>query len=396
METKAYDVAVCGGGVAGCAAAIAAARSGMKTVLIEKQCILGGLATSGLIYIYLPICDGKGNKVMGGIPEEMLKRCTAYSPFELPEAWGGPVNGDNGRTHKTKVRYESCFSPAGFSLVLDQMLAEAGVDLWLDTMMTGCEKDGDRLTALYAANSSGTINIAAKCFVDGSGGAFLARHAGCRIHAAENFVTPWVVEVSSHRTSMKVSGDVDVRTFGAFNENFSFPACASGKDVTGFVRSSWALIREYYDQLPPEERKLNFPLQLPAMPQLRKIAAIDSFHNIEDCDCETHFPDSIGVAGDWRGSLTTVWETSFGALVPRDVKGLFAAGRCIGSTGSAAWEIFRVIPAAAMTGEAAGTAAALCVKTGCSTHELDVKLLQNTLLANHCQLFYPAFNTVVS
>ena len=122
-------------------------------------------------------------------------------------------------------------------------------------------------------------------------------------------------------------------------------------------------------------------------------ATIDecSVTNVDDCDCGKHFPDSIGVSGDWRNSSNPVWETPFGALIPRDVKALFAAGRCIGSTGDNAWEVFRVIPAAAMTGEAAGTAAALCVKSGISTHELNVETLQTALEDSNCMLFCPFF-----
>ena len=58
-----YDVAVCGGGIAGIAAALAAARQGKKTILFEKSYILGGLAMAGLITIYLPLCDGYGKQV---------------------------------------------------------------------------------------------------------------------------------------------------------------------------------------------------------------------------------------------------------------------------------------------------------------------------------------------
>ena len=68
--TVSYDVAVVGGGVAGIAAAIQSARSGKKTVLIEKTILLGGLATSGLVYIYLPLCDGNGHQATHGICEE--------------------------------------------------------------------------------------------------------------------------------------------------------------------------------------------------------------------------------------------------------------------------------------------------------------------------------------
>ena len=80
-----YDVVVTGAGIAGIAAAVAAARKGMKTALIEKQTLIGGLATSGLILVYLPLCDGFGTQVTFGIAEELLKRSLNYGPFELPE-----------------------------------------------------------------------------------------------------------------------------------------------------------------------------------------------------------------------------------------------------------------------------------------------------------------------
>ena len=66
------DVLVCGGGFAGIAAALAAARQGAKVILLEKQYMLGGLGTAGLITIYLPICDGLGHQVCFGIAEELL------------------------------------------------------------------------------------------------------------------------------------------------------------------------------------------------------------------------------------------------------------------------------------------------------------------------------------
>ncbi|MBR6682168.1 MAG: FAD-dependent oxidoreductase, partial [Clostridia bacterium] len=56
--TRECDVLVCGGGFGGISAALAAARQGKKVILLEKQYILGGLGTAGLITIYLPLCDG--------------------------------------------------------------------------------------------------------------------------------------------------------------------------------------------------------------------------------------------------------------------------------------------------------------------------------------------------
>ena len=132
LVTKKYDVAVCGAGIAGIAAAIAAARRGMRVVLIEKQCIIGGLATSGLINIYLPLCDGYGHQTSGGLNEEMIRRCVEYGPFDLPDNWGGPAGGNTGVTITAAKRFRCGFSPAGFTLTLDKMLKEADVDLWLD------------------------------------------------------------------------------------------------------------------------------------------------------------------------------------------------------------------------------------------------------------------------
>ena len=66
------DVAVAGGGVAGIAAALSAARAGAKVALIERGFTLGGLATAGLVTIYLPLCDGKGRQVSFSLAEELF------------------------------------------------------------------------------------------------------------------------------------------------------------------------------------------------------------------------------------------------------------------------------------------------------------------------------------
>ena len=68
-----YEVAVCGGGFAGISAALAAARAGKKVILFERQYMLGGLATAGLVTIYLPLCDGYGKQISFGIAEELFK-----------------------------------------------------------------------------------------------------------------------------------------------------------------------------------------------------------------------------------------------------------------------------------------------------------------------------------
>ena len=73
FENREYSVAVCGGGFGGISAALAAARAGAKVVLFEKEYMLGGLGTAGLVTIYLPLCDGMGHQVSFGIAEELFR-----------------------------------------------------------------------------------------------------------------------------------------------------------------------------------------------------------------------------------------------------------------------------------------------------------------------------------
>jgi len=389
MKAVHYDVVVCGAGVAGVAAAVAAARQGAKTALIEKQCLLGGLATSGLIYVYLPLCDGHGDQVIYGISEEMLKRCVEYGPFDVPEQWGGPKDGNPGCAEAKKGRFACCFSPAGFSLTLDKMLAEAGVDLWLDSVVIEVGKTGNSVSSVTVFNASGKVEIGGQCFVDATGGAYAVQLAGGKIHRTENLVTPWVLEMAEDPSFFHFTGPLHIQgawTGPAENglENCVgapvCPDCSSGKAVTDFVRRAWQLIRRHYDNFGTSgAKRQNYPVHLPAMPQLRKIGCIDALKILKDEDRGKRFEDSVGFAGDWRRPAP-VWDTPYRALVPRDVDNILSAGRCIGTLEDA-WEVYRVIPVAAMTGEAAGIAAALCAEQKVLPSGLDIKNLQKNLSA---------------
>ena len=141
--TAQFDVAVLGGGVAGCAAALACARQGRKTLLIEKMVCLGGLATAGHVVIYLPLCDGRGRKAAAGIAEEFLRLSIAQGNGTLPEAWA-----DRPLTAKTDKRYETWFNAGSFALGLEELLVQNGVTLWLDTLFCRGITAQGRCTAL--------------------------------------------------------------------------------------------------------------------------------------------------------------------------------------------------------------------------------------------------------
>ncbi|MBR2509404.1 MAG: FAD-dependent oxidoreductase [Lentisphaeria bacterium] len=374
MEFVSYDVVVCGAGTAGVAAAVAAARQGMKTIIVEKQCLLGGLATSGLIYVYLPLCDGYGKQILYGIAEEMLIRSVEYGPFDVPEKWGGPKGAYSGVSDK---RYQCCFSPAGFNLTLDKMLSEANVDLLLDTMIIDAETEDDCLAAVTVINSSGRTKITGKCFIDTTGSAQVVQLAGGKIHRSENFITPWFIEMSEKPDFFHFTDNLHVQCEGAVSDKFKYEYRDSGDFVTTFVRKSWELIRRRYDDIPDLDRKKNYPVHLSAMPQLRKIGAINALYTLDDADHCKRFEDSIGLAPDWR-KPDTPWDIPYRALVPQDIKNVLAAGRCMGALNEA-WEVFRVIPTAVMTGEAAGLAASIAVKDCVTPADIDFTKLKKLL-----------------
>ncbi|MFN2109744.1 MAG: FAD-dependent oxidoreductase, partial [Anaerolineae bacterium] len=141
---KDFDVLVVGAGVAGVAAALECARAGLHTALVEKTALVGGLATTGLVNIYLPLCDGLGHQVTYGIAEELLHLSIKYGPGDVPDGW-----------REGRGRYLTTFSPASFVLALDETLEDAGVDLWLDTLFCRPVVDGERIVGLEVENKSG-------------------------------------------------------------------------------------------------------------------------------------------------------------------------------------------------------------------------------------------------
>ena len=152
----AYDLLIAGAGVAGIAAALEAARAGLDVALVEKTVLVGGLATTGLINIYLPLCDGRGHQVIFGIAEELLHLSIKYGPGDVPPGWrDSPAKGEG-------QRYRTPFNPASFILALDEALEEAGVDLWLDTLITRPLLEGDRVAGVVVENKSGSATLRAK------------------------------------------------------------------------------------------------------------------------------------------------------------------------------------------------------------------------------------------
>ncbi|MDL2228892.1 FAD-dependent oxidoreductase [Treponema sp. OttesenSCG-928-L16] len=157
------DVAVIGGGPGGLSAAIAAAREGMKVILVERTAVLGGCAASGLgILGYI---DAKGRKSLGGIAEEYLDK--------LKE-----VNGTLGPTSCPVHNSITPISPDAFKCLAVRMCKEAGVQILFNCDLTDVQVENNKVTAVTVYGKCTDIVIHAKVFVDGTGDGDLAYMAG--------------------------------------------------------------------------------------------------------------------------------------------------------------------------------------------------------------------------
>lgn len=377
-----FDVIVAGGGVAGAAAALESARAGLKTALIEKTVLLGGLATTGLVNGYLPLCDGNGTQVTYGIAEEMLHLSLKYGPGQIPPEWR-----EAGR--EKRKRLMAVFSPAAFVLALDEVLENAGVELWLDTLVCRPIMQGTRVTGVEVENKSGRGRLSARVMIDATGDADIAFRAGAPCAEGGNWLTLWALQASLEEAREAVGREEPERLLDMLHlggdawgnghpQGFEKLRGTDGRSVSRFVLESRRLLREYYQKKQPEAgREGLFPLTLPSMAQYRTTRRILGREGLADGQHGRRFETSIGLAADWR-KPGFVWEIPYGTLLPTNVSGLLVAGRCIASEGDA-WEVTRVIPAAALTGQAAGMAAVLAVKTGSPPDRLEASRIQESL-----------------
>ena len=195
--------------------------------------------------------------------------------------------------------------------------------------------------------------------MDATGGVYLSRMAGEEVFFCGNVLSFWALEYEGKRLPGRdrMAPEINMLAHGNAGRTFIAP---TAKDVSHYMLETRAMMRNFYAGEYAGngyDRFTRWPLVVPSMPQFRKIAALKGRFVLEPGMEQRCFEDSIGLAAAWRKS-GPVWEIPFRALCPQGTDNLFAAGRCISSTGDA-WEITRVIPCAALTGEAAGYAAAL-------------------------------------
>ncbi|MBI5723767.1 MAG: FAD-dependent oxidoreductase [Planctomycetes bacterium] len=393
---KRYDVLIVGGGLAGVAAALETARAGLRVAIVEKTILWGGLATTGLVPLYMPLCDGKGRQVTFGISEELLHRSIRYGPGRVPQRWrkkeqtGPDTPADELAKHDELYagsnmgeRYMTVFSPMAFALAIDEAMEESGAELWLDTLACTPIMAGQTVSGVEVENKSGRIALMAKCVIDATGDADIAFRAGAP--CTDNPLFPSIlyqyVSLALAREAGEKGSARRVVTFGGNGANemgvgyhggTKKYSATDGKDVSEFVMQSRRLARLHFAEKQKTggqtSRENCYPAALPAMAQFRMSRMIDGQETVMANRCNQRCETSVGLIADCR-KVDAVWEIPYGSLLPRKVEGLLAVGRCMAAEGYA-WQVTRLIPAVALTGQVAGIAATLAVQRETQPHSL--------------------------
>lgn len=370
-----YDVVVVGGGVAGVAAAVAAARTGASVCLLEKENGLGGLATLGVVLEYLALCDGVGHQVVGGLGEEFLKLSVRDGSGRIPDCW--LPGGEEGE--RRKHRYAALFNGASFMLALEELALATGVKLFYDTRFCDVAKDGERIEAVIVENKSGRSAILCRTAVDASGDADVCARAGEQtVSYRTNVAAGWLYITDGERISLErltQHFDMAAGPPPAGDRGFAGDEAA---DVTDMTVASHEMMKKHVAEKSEAEGRPFYPFLLPSIPCFRMTRRLRGTVEIEDGDDRRWFEDTVGMIGDWQRA-GPVYCVPFRALAAERSENLLVAGRCI-AVGDTAWNATRVIPGCVVTGEAAGTAAALaCREASGRVAELDVGTLQERL-----------------
>jgi hypothetical protein len=383
-DRKQYDVVVAGAGIAGVAAALALARGGHRTALVERTIQTGGLATGGYVTWFSSLCDQRGHQVIHGIPEELMRLSTHLWPGYIYGGW----EDKNARDPKSHANFSAHFAPAAFALSMEELLLKEKVDLWYDTRVCAAEKAGETITAVEVENKSGRGRFAARAFVDATGDADLAFQAGAPCEEGVSLPISLGAEASLENAKRAVTGKT-ARSLNAYGG-----AGAHGRrrrqhkgtraeTINQFLFDSRDLMRAHYRKLQadlPGGASAVYPLVLPSLPQMRtarKIVGVGTFHSDNQ---GKPVNDSIGLIGDWFPRFAgQVYEIPYAALLPQQVKNLIVGGRCISTGGRRGWEVSRVIGAAAHTGQLAGIAASIALHQRVAMPDLDVSAIQAEL-----------------
>lgn len=388
---KEYDVIVCGGGVAGIAAALSAAKRNCSTLLLEKSNMLGGLSTLGLINLFVPMCNGRGKQIIFGLAERWLRKSAELGFDTIPDEW---LNGEP--KQYTEKRYTQRFSPAIFAYQLTEEVSHSGVNVLFDTLACDPIMNGNVCRGVVTESKSGTEFYGCRMLIDATGDCDIIRRGGVPYISGENYFTfsakmitldscREAIENSNIKFAYKSISGGSVNLFGD-SQPANIPKWSglSAEDVTDYIMRNHLMILE---KLRSTDRLSREIVTTPGMPQFRTTAHIKGDYSLKVSDAYRHFYDSVCAINDFE-HRDHLFEVPLRCLTRDDYPNIITAGRSADGTGYG-WDLIRTIPVAILTGQAAGEATALAIQTQSAISSIDIRALQATLEKENVMIHFP-------
>jgi 2-polyprenyl-6-methoxyphenol hydroxylase-like FAD-dependent oxidoreductase len=420
------EVLVVGGGPAGVAAAVAAARNGADTTLIERYNHLGGMATGGLVILIPHMSAGTAEQEVAGICQEIVDRLDAIGGARHPNRkLLGSTDSQVIRKLKHyhdfvvdgRVRMSVIVDPELLKCVLNDMIEEAGVKLYLHSWGTRAITDGAKVEGAVFESKSGRQAILSKLTIDTTGDGDIFASAGAAFEAT--------VDHSLRSGMLAVVfrlGDVDYLKFSSFRQlepeaykaimdeirdvgGFPLLPLATHRDdqvwVNNWVPGNDCLNVEHLTLAEVKVRKVMrkaHEILKNKMPGFEKSFILDTASQIgtrgsrrllgeyvvtmSDLRSGAVYDDTIAAIPRFTENLSSKSPNRcipYRSLVPRTTENLLVAGRCF-SSDVAANDVLNLIPFCVQMGEAAGTAAALSLRDHISPRRVNYRTLQQRLL----------------
>ena len=429
------DVLVCGGGVSGFAAAVASARQGANTILIEPGGFLGGTATKGLVAPFMTCYDAEGKeRIIKGLYSELEKRLIdAGGGVAASECLGSnSYNGYRPMGHKGVMPFDA----EVIKIVFEQVCLESGVKLLYHTTMIGCDCDGKNISRVYATDNNNIISIDAKMFIDTTGSCALAYKAGAETMRGneDNIMqtTSMFFIISGVDTAYV---DEHMRTHSERRDRFYMDAIEKGKkdgifpcgtptirmfeNPNGTYSVNMAQIDGQLNELDTEEitmgeieqrmqiqKLIKFMREnIPGLENIELVATASdlgiresrrlvgkTIFSLDDIRHAKKFDDRIAVCAnsvdihqkDGVNYTTHIGENYYiplSCLISKNIDNLLTAGKSL-SADKYAFAAVRVMPPCIAMGEAAGITAALASANNLSAGDVPYREVQKILVEN--------------